>query len=512
MTGDYLIETDDVLDALADYPSESFHGCLSDPPYGINFMGKRWDHGVPSTKVWREVYRVMKPGAYLLAFGGTRTFHRLVCNIEDAGFAIRDTIMWLYGNGFPKSHDISKGIDKRGGVIPDRSEFARELVRAKAQSGLRIVDLNEALGNSNSNVWSHFVGDIQPLLPSLEQFGKLCEVLDIDSRWRDWFLEQAEREVVGRRVTGAAMTNQPGSGGTNFGSGTNTVDVTVANTELAQQWTGYGTALKPAHEPIVIAMKPIDGTFAANAVKHGCGGLNIDECRVAYEGGQDKAESQIKNQHKQTSKPLNAMFRTVVNTGDYSPTGRWPANIIHDGSDEVMGEFPHVKTGKLEPYHLIKHSKNLAMSGDGYERHPSQSFGGFEGSASRFFYTAKVSRNERHLGDIDCRHPTLKPIRLTTYLAALIRPPTHIISDLLVPYSGAGSEVIGALKAGWSFVYGIDNSFESCAWAEARIFAAMDATEFDWKPVKRKDTKPTPSLTPSNITLDVITDMMRVVD
>lgn len=437
----HLIECGDVLDELQYHDDDSFDGCLTDPPYGIGFMGKAWDHGVPSVDVWKEVLRVMKPGAMLLAFGGTRTWHRLAVNIEDAGFEIRDTLMWLYGSGFPKSHDISKGIDRAAG--------ARRQV----------------------------IGDN----PSSRSNSKKSSGAGFDSfRSYDADLESAGIQTI-----------------------------TAPATDAAQQWQGYGTALKPAWEPIILAMKPLDDTFAANAMRYGVAGLNIDECRI----GSQERFTYGRHNGGGTNTPFSTGGGADI-TG-VTTDGRWPANIIHDGSPEVVGLFPDAQpVGRYKDPTGDCVTDNNANSASSYShghedksgvRRRSSRFSDDRNvSASRFFYCAKVSRNERHLGDINCRHPTLKPIRLTTYLAALIRPPKGIDSELLVPYSGAGSEIIGALKAGWSFVHGITDEPEHCDWAESRIRAAMDVSEFDWRPVKRSATMavanpPSEALTPDDI-------------
>ena len=226
MTTPYTVHTGDCRDVLRDYPADHFDSIVSDPPYGLTFMGKGWDRGVPGAEFWQEAFRVAKPGAHLLAFGGTRTFHRLTVAIEDAGWEIRDCMMWLYGSGFPKSHDVSKAIDKRGGA--ER------------------------------------------------------QVLD-------------ERPAYGIGITGATFKGHAEGA---------TAKTTAPATDAARQWQGWGTALKPAWEPVIVARKPLSGTVADNVLRYGTGALNIDGCRV---GGTE---------------------------------GRWPANVMHDGSAEVVAGFP----------------------------------------------------------------------------------------------------------------------------------------------------------------------------
>jgi DNA modification methylase len=365
-------------------PDNCIDSIVTDPPYGLRFTGKRWDYDVPSVELWKECLRVAKPGAILLAFAGTRTYHRMVCNIEDAGWEVRDCIMWVYGSGFPKSLDISKAIDKAKG---------------------------------------------------------------------------AERE-----------------------------------------WDGWGTALKPAYEPICVAMKPLDGTFAQNAEKWGVAGLWIDGGRVAIDPIADKSQIRTMNRSQKTEKNGWGMNQ---NSGDkpqvVSEQGRFPANLIHDGSDEVVGLFPESKSiGGSGPA-----SRN--WKGDGHTITGScQATGGFGdcGSAARFFYCAKASKAERNMGleGMDdkilarsCQaiaeakrgntvdeaggafnkarimknnHPTVKPLALMEYLCKLTKTPTGGI--VLDPYFGSGTTGLACIKTRRQFI-GIEREAEYAEIAKARI-------------------------------------------
>ena len=245
---------------LKDLADNTFHGCLTDPPYELGFMGKNWDStGIAfDVDLWKEVLRVMKPGAHLLSFGGSRTYHRMACAIEDAGFEIRDQIMWVYSSGLPKSLDISKGIDKAKG---------------------------------------------------------------------------AERDIIGTMKTNTKM-----QGGNYGGSKTDKkggiVNITEAKTPEAKYWDGWGTALKPAHEPIVVARKPLCGSVVKNIFTHETGGLNIKDCRVPGEPHHNYNRVNTKN--------------SMLTHGQESTTpaeGRYPANLIHDGSEEVESCFPYTKSG-----------------------------------------------------------------------------------------------------------------------------------------------------------------------
>jgi DNA modification methylase len=384
----------DVLEVLRKQKANSFDSCLTDPPYGLSFMGKEWDHGVPGVDVWKEVLRVLKPGAMMLAFGGTRTFHRLACAIEDAGFEIRDCCMWLYGSGFPKSHDISKAIDKAAGAN-------REVVGKKKRSQVA------------SEGW--------------------------DRPWKHRAMESSRSTVA-------------------------EFNITAPSTPEAQTWNGYGTALKPAWEPILVCMKPLDGTFAENALRHGVAGLNVDGCRI---GTADDLTA-----HSQYADRANTFNASAGNrTRIQQPSGRWPANLILDEHsarlvDEMSGELKSGTSPKVRRSNTSVSGWKLRYANEATE---SESRPANSGGASRFFYVAKASRRERGEGNT---HPTVKPIALAEYLAKLILPPKRETPRrLLVPFSGSGSECIGGKRAGFEYVLGIEISEEYKAIAERRLAA-----------------------------------------
>lgn len=316
------VETGECLSVLKGLETDSIDTVLTDPPYALSFMGKGWDKVLPPEEVWRECLRVAKPGAMLLAFGGTRTHHRLMCSIEDAGWEIRDCLMWLYGSGFPKGQDISKAIDRSAGAKRDR---------VPATGGL----------NNNLNL--------------------------NDDGWKG------------------------------VGSDSPTQESDTPATEAAQLWDGWNTALKPAWEPIVLAMKPIDGTFAANALKHGVAGLNVDGCRIGTTGGTRKAGAP-------SYVPSNALSGGEdgsLNGGIQQAIGkgRWPANVIHDGcADE------------------------------------------------RFFYCAKAQPKDRKEYNT---HPTVKPHELMRWLVRLTATPTGGI--VLDPFCGSGSTGVACKVEGRDF-------------------------------------------------------------
>jgi site-specific DNA-methyltransferase (adenine-specific) len=338
---------------MRELPDGCVDAIVTDPPYGLSFMGKKWDYDVPSTEIWAECLRVLKPGGHLLAFAGTRTQHRMAVRIEDAGFEIRDMIAWVYGSGFPKSHNLD-----------------------------------------------------------------------------------GERQ-------------------------------------------GWGTALKPALEPITVARKPLIGTVAANVLAYGTGALNIDGCRVGVEertyapkGTSSNAAMIRVPEHRQGQAGDNVTVQ-----------GRWPANLIHDGSQLVLDLFPETKSGNLSPHHKLKASDNRSMSGGNQERSPRTEFGGDTGSAARFFYCAKTSKKDRDEGldgveekqmgfsngaqihgegydkaqsiglnrviSRKNNHPTVKPTDLMRYLCRLVTPPGGTVLD---PFMGSGSTGKAAKREGFGFI------------------------------------------------------------
>jgi DNA modification methylase len=330
----------DCLEVIPTLQSDSIDAIITDPPYGLKFMGKKWDHGVPGVPFWQVMLRVVKPGTHLLAFGGTRTYHRLACCIEDAGWEIRDCIMWVYGSGFPKSLDVSKAIDAAAGA-------EREVVGVR-----RYAD----------GTTGHY----------------------------------ADANVYGAVVNGAQKM------------------VTAPATDAAKQWDGWGTALKPAYEPVIVARKPLAGTVAENVLRHGTGGLNINGCRIP-------ADDSLGRLNHSTSTFNHKNTTPWVDNSD--GLGRWPSNLIHDGSEEATNPL---------------------------------------GKSHRFYYCAKASKKDRGK---DNKHPTVKPTALMRYLCRLITPPNGLILD---PFCGSGSTGKAAMLERFRFV-GIDNDESSVQTAINRI-------------------------------------------
>lgn len=428
MSKDVKLMLGDNISSLKKLPDNSIDSIVSDPPYGLSFMNKKWDYDVPSVEFWKEVYRVLKPGGHVLSFGGTRTYHRMVVNMEDAGFEIRDQIMWLYGSGFPKSHNIGKAVDKLQGN--DRE----------------VIGIQTNLAGRNDTI----IGD--------------------------------------RTDSGAGM----------FSGTKKELEITKGQSEFE----GWGTALKPANEPICLARKPLsEKSVAENVLKWKTGGINVDGCRV---GTTDKLQ---KLHHQEGANRVlfdmdrreNGKKIEFVDAGE----GRFPANIILECCcDEVIkGEKGEVKkttrdrkydTGDSRWDGLTSKQEGIDNYNDKGDIHtnpncpcyvmdsqsgiskPSKGRTGIKGGspihqstlsvevegkwpadngggASRFFYQAKVSKKERNMGldDLKNSHPTLKPVQLMTYLCRLVTPEGGIILD---PFMGSGSTGIAARLEGFRFV------------------------------------------------------------
>jgi DNA modification methylase len=385
VTDRFTLHAGDCREVLRAYPDDHFDAVVTDPPYGLAFMGKRWDYDVPGEDVWREVLRVLKPGGHLLAFAGTRTQHRMAVRIEDAGFDIRDMIAWVYGSGFPKSLDVGKAIDKSAGV---------------------------------------------------------------------------KGELVGERRFGKTSTGQASGWNPNAVAATGKQDVFAPATDAARQWHGWGTALKPALEPITLARKPLSGTVAANVTAYGTGALNIDGCRVGCD--------LVTTSH--TKWNGTAGWQGNVSTGETSThLGRWPANLLHDGSDEVLAGFPDAEA---RFYYCAKASRTDRDEGCDHlpPRSGAEAVDRKEGSAGLQSPRAGAGALAEAVRNW---HPTVKPTDLMRYLCRLVTPPDGLVLD---PFVGSGSTGKGALLEGFRFV-GIDLDPEHIAIATARCQFAVDTVD-----------------------------------
>jgi site-specific DNA-methyltransferase (adenine-specific) len=362
-----------LLDAMA---PNSIDACVTDPPYHLlstvkrfaksggadrtipvkdhqyqrlsrGFMGKEWDGGDVTfqAETWAKVLRVLKPGGYLVAFSAPKCQHRMVCAIEDAGFEIRDGLMWLFGTGFPKSHDVSKGIDALLGA--ERTKVAPRSV----------------IGHQRN------IGNRRPYMDDPNH----------------------------------------------------TTDSDEPITTDAMKWAGWGSALKPAYEPICLARKPLEGTNAQNVLKWGAGALNIDGCRVG--AGESRLSSTGGMARK--ANPAYGLFANTVVTPIEATLGRWPANILHDESDEVVLMFPNSKSSR-------RTGKRTGILGEFPGQDDATMGHDDSGSAARFFYSAKASKHDR----AGSKHPTVKPVNLMRWLCRLVTPLNGLILD---PFAGSGT-------------------------------------------------------------------------
>jgi site-specific DNA-methyltransferase (adenine-specific) len=384
----------DCLDVLAALPDGSVDAVVTDPPYELGFMGKAWDGvGVAySVDLWRHALRVLKPGGHLLAFGGTRTYHRMACAVEDAGFEIRDSITWLYGSGFPKSLDVSKAIDKAAGAT-------REVI-GRTVSPFRV----DAAASRGTALHGSVRGDF------------------------------SRQTAGGYRYT----------------------EHTAPATDDAARWSGWGTALKPASEPIVVARKPLAGTVAANVQAHGTGALNIDACRVA---ATDKARfpAGIISDTERVFGGGAGTYDTRPRVADRDPSGRWPANLVlshaadcHEGGPCVNG----CPVAELDAQSgALRARGNVTPTGGGggmYGHLPTvvDHGPGDSGGASRFFptfrYQAKAPARERPKAE-GIAHPTVKPLALMRWLVRLVTPPGGTVLD---PFAGSGTTAEACLIEG----------------------------------------------------------------
>ena len=315
----------DCLEVMRTIPDASVDAVVTDPPYGLSIMGKRWDYDVPSVEIWAECLRVLKPGGHLLAFAGTRTQHRMAVRIEDAGFEIRDMLAWVYGSGMPKSLDVSKAIDRMDATEEQERRRLRFTAWVRG-TGATSRQIDEATG---TNMGGHYTtAASQPAIMTREHLEQCRHLLGDVPEWVEREADirsvesrnMAEREVVS--VQKNAMSGWDMDGGTRFTDR----NITAPATPEAQQWAGWGTALKPALEPITMARKPLEGTVAANVLAHGTGGINVDGCRV----GANDLDALQKNWDRvqSTSQGIASTGLKAIDLLDRAPAGRWPANLI----------------------------------------------------------------------------------------------------------------------------------------------------------------------------------------
>jgi len=291
------------LEEMKKFEPSTIDTIITDPPYGLSFMGKKWDYDVPSIDIFKEMLRVAKPGATLLCFAGSRTQHRMACNIEDAGWILKDCIMWLYGSGFPKATDISKQLDKMGTNQLGWIEFSKAYRKIVENSSYNHNDIDKYLNiKASSCYWART--DNRGGLPPQQHWNKVKDLLGIGDEF-DGLYAEAEREIIGqKKVMGKDNAKTYGK----FKGGMQ--DITLSSTPEAKLWNGWKShGLKPAYEPIIVAMKPNEGTYAENALKHGVSGLNIDGSRITSDKNAYKDDDS--NDHKVLSHILSDIVRTL---------------------------------------------------------------------------------------------------------------------------------------------------------------------------------------------------------
>jgi site-specific DNA-methyltransferase (adenine-specific) len=414
LDGRVRLHVGDMLDVLAALPEASVDSVVCDPPYHLTsivkrfggkaaapaqhgtdgafarasrgFMGQQWDGGDVAFRVetWAAVLRVLKPGGHLVAFSGTRTYHRMACAIEDAGFEIRDQLAWMYGTGFPKSHPVAKAIDRLKGA-------ERRVVGTQ-----RVRDIRNGHGRG--------VGD----------------GIHAASRSEPVYFDR---------------------------------EITASGSDEAAEWEGWGTALKPAQEPIALARKPLsEGSVAANVLRWGTGAINIDGCRVGWSGDADREAGRPAS----LSGPHGGLDGQAFKNGDrshrdpveaQSEIGRWPANVLHDGSDEVLGAFPY---GESRGGTITRRSDFAGLAGNAGGSFAQRAGNTWavpddSGSAARFFFSAKADGDDR----LGSKHPTVKPVDLMQWLVRLVTPPKGVVLD---PFAGTGTTGEAAWREGFDAV------------------------------------------------------------
>lgn len=577
----FNLHTGNCLEVLKEFPDNCIDSIVTDPPYGLSFMGKKWDYDVPSVDIWRECLRVLKPGGHLLSFAGTRTQHRMAINIEDAGFEIRDMIAWVYGclsedtetftkSGWSKYQEakgsevlaydveldtylweqpsrwneyhvesdtayhihsdctdqvVSKGhrcIVERGGSLAFVS--AEQLSEVEKVPYLQNHLMEVALQHPEVPKWGMGPFVLEPGfdkgMMAKSYKTSLATVTPVEYTGLIWCPTVSTGAFVARRngkvfitgnsgfpksldvskaidkaagakrqVTGISPNDCPNSqvkSGKGFdraldqGQQHKTLEITAPATEAARQWEGFGTSLKPALEPITVARKPLIGTVAENVLRHGTGALNIDGCRV------EASDAQEGPTRHGGGIPGNCTSWELPDHKAPIPAGRFPANITHDGSNEVVGLFPHSKsTGGQSSLGAFRNGDVFGKGKD--EKWHSDPGYGDSGSAARFFYCAKCNKKDRNEGldgvekkksgvgalrdngrESEPRanyHPTVKPTDLMRYLCRLVTPPGGTVLD---PFMGSGSTGKAAIKEGFDFI-GIDMDETYVEIAEKRI-------------------------------------------
>ena len=578
----HTIHTGDALATLQALPDNTFDAMLTDPPYGIAFMGKKWDtfkagdiamrrnpqmdavntgnakqggrqragpdyqkrqaRDARAYQEWitawaAEALRVLKPGAYALVACGTRTQHRMASGLEDAGFEVRDVIAYLYGSGFPKSkavgcrcrrmepdaepnatpeHDVPRlprdDVPEAEGVtrgprpllqpsVPEQGASVHGAARTEPEPGRAEQPGVEGRHHLQAQQGQLHRTEVRTVPGGVSADGPSGRVRD-GTPARDGAVARAMFAAVGGRASQEPRDSgqPPVEPGTvreqRRAQADRSREETCPDCGGLTAWAGYGTALKPGMELWTLVRKPPEGTVAANCLRHGVGGLNIDGTRVGTRENDESGWSKTGSKASENRAMSGANYDREPKSE--AGTGRWPANVVHDGSDEVLNLFPHTTSGQPTG---TRNAATGFSTGITPGAHALTGFGD-SGSAARFFYTAKASRREREAG-LDAAfsdeprykkggvggtggkrsveaalntphtrnpHPTVKPLALTEYLARLLLPPERSTPRrILTPFSGVGSEMIGALRAGWDHATGIELDPEYATIAHARI-------------------------------------------
>jgi hypothetical protein len=445
---DVTVYHGDCVDVLREMPDASVDSVVCDPPYALEFMGKQWD-GWATPKAFQawcgewatECLRVLKPGGHLLAFGGSRTWHRLAAAVEDSGFELRDSIAWLYGSGFPKSLDVSKAIDKQRDDRDDVLVVTEFLADHAEAQGISRSDIDNHMGTSDMGGWWLSRLRHRCALPKWDQWLQIKEFMqlpdDMDAEvWRLNGRKGSPGEAWGERPD-AGYISRPGMA-ESWTDGTGWTGTAAKGgsgvTNAAKQWEGWGTALKPAFEPIVVARKPLVGTVAQNVTQYRTGALNIDGCRISH--------------HDDLSRYERSATSGFKNGGIYgggeraltpaSPAGRWPTNVVLDeaAAAELDQQSGTLASGKMRAG--TERSNREGWAGPMPTQTAADTYGD-SGGASRFFpvfkYTAKAGSDERPEVN-GVRHPTVKPVSLISWLCRLVTPPGGTVLD---PFAGSGT-------------------------------------------------------------------------
>ena len=413
----YCGDSEQVLKSI---PDNSIDSIVCDPPYGIHLNKVGWDKGLPSLNLWRECYRVLKPGAYIIGMSAARMYHYLACTMEEAGFITHPMLGWIYGSGLPKGCNLARQMDQQREVPDD--VFRNYLKSAMKIKGLTAKKMNELCGFKG--MFAHYVGKGQAQYPSPKHWNRIKEILELDDRYD---------KVIHRNKNRGRLTTLPPKKDALFSFSRKVKDY-EPKSDLSRKWQGYKyglQTLKPAIEPIYIGQKPHALSMKENILTWGVGAMNINACRIE----------------------LDKSYKRRCD-GRIDERGRYPSNILHDGSKSIIDEIEKQsqKQGAADYFNAL----SLGVE-----------------DAARFLYTSKPSQTEKGKGN---NHPTVKPIRLMEHLIKLVTPPEGICLD---PFMGSGSTGIAAIQNSFSFVgIEMDEGFfeiardrliqASCKWYEDR--------------------------------------------